>query len=566
MSFWSPAQTRRASPFDLLALIVFGLLVLVFFLDAPHVFPRSELRLNTSPALLPIYAAFSFARMLAAYVVSLAFALVAGYWAATSPLARRFILPSLDILQSVPILGFFPAAVFFFIRLFNGSAAGVEAAAVFLIFTSQAWNLAFSVYESIITIPADLTTAVRMARASGLVRWRRLLLPACVPRLVYNSMLSWAGGWYFLIASEMITVGPRSYTLPGIGSYIGETIGRGEYGPAATGIATLAAVIVVMHVLVWSPLEFWSHRFRYEFSSSTEALRTPVALSFVARAPLLRRTWTRTANRAARVAGGVAATFSAVLTHPVTRYLLGATAIVGVASLAYAGTVAARQLVRPLPPEARAIPLAMVYSFLRLLVAYGISLAWTVPLAYWLSRSAKRSARVLPIVQVAASMPATAFFPVIVAAVLALHLTMDVAAVALVLTGMQWYLLFNLVAGALAMPEDLRELAAASDVRGWLYMKRFFLPVAMPSLITGSLTGWGGGWNALIISEYVTAAGRTYSVPGIGSLLDEATYVKGDLQMIALTIVSMVVVITLLNRLVWRRLYQVATTKYRLEY
>jgi NitT/TauT family transport system permease protein len=565
--FWSPSQTRRtASPLDLLALLVFGLLVLAVFLDTPHAFPGPETRLNLAVRMLPVYAVFSLLRMVGAYVVSLAFAFVAGYFAATSPLARRFILPGLDILQSVPILGFFPAAIFFFIHLFRGSSLGVEAAAVFLIFTSQAWNLAFSVYESLITIPEDISTAVRTSNATGIVRWRRLLLPACVPRLTYNSMLSWAGGWYFLIASEMITVGPRSYTLPGLGSYIGQAIADGTYAPAAAGIGALATIIVLMHILVWSPLEYWSRRFRYEYASRPEAGPPPLALSLIQRAPLLRRTWVRALNAAGRTGGAVTARVSAWLTGAWMRYFLAAIGLAASLAIAYGGVRAAAQLARPLPPEAARIPVALLYSFLRLLVAYVISLAWTIPLAYWLSLSARRSARVLPVVQVLASMPATAFFPVIVAVVLALHLGLNVASVALVLTGMQWYLLFNVVAGAQAMPEDLRELAAASDVHRWLYLRRFFLPVAAPSLITGSLTGWGGGWNALIISEYLTVKGRTYSVEGIGSLLDRATYVQGDLQMITLTIVSMVVVISLVNRFVWRRLYQRATERYRLEY
>jgi NitT/TauT family transport system permease protein len=437
---------------------------------------------------------------------------------------------------------------------------------VFLIFTSQAWNLAFSVYESLITIPEDVATAVRVSGATGVVRWRRLLLPACVPRLTYNSMLSWAGGWYFLIASEMIAVGARSYTLPGLGSYIGQSIADGAYGAAAAGIGTLAAIIVVLHILVWSPLEYWSKRFRYEYASRTEAAPPPLALTLIQRAPLLRRGWVRALNVVGRGAGAVTARVSASLTGAVMRYLLASLGLAAALAIVYGGMSAAGQIIHPLPPEARQIPSALLFSFLRLLVAYVISLAWTIPLAYWLSLSARRSARVLPVVQVVASMPATAFFPVIVALVLALHLDLNVASVALVLTGMQWYLLFNLVAGAQAMPEDLRELAAASNVHGWLYLRRFFLPVAAPSLITGSLTGWGGGWNALIISEYLTVRGKTYTVEGIGTLLDRATYVKGDLQMITLTIVSMVVVISLINRFVWRRLYQRATERYRLEY
>jgi NitT/TauT family transport system permease protein len=564
--FWSPAQTRRASPFDLLAILLVGLVALVVFLDVPHVLPGATARLDTSPRFLPLYAIYSLLRMLSAYAISLVFAFVAGYWAASSTLGRRFILPGLDILQSVPILGFFPAAIFFFIRLFHGSAVGIEAAAVFLIFTSQAWNLAFSVYESLVTIPDDLPTAVRMSGATGLVRWRRLLVPACVPRLTYNSMLSWAGGWYFLIASEMIAVGDRSYTLPGLGSYIGQSIAEGSWGLAVSGIGVLALVIVLLHLFVWSPLEFWSRRFRYEYASRSEPARPPLAFALVQRAPLIRLAWTRGARLLGDWMGGAAARLSLVLTHRATRYAMTAAGIAGGVALAWGAATTVAQLAKPFPAEAREIPLAMLYSFLRLAVAYGISLAWTVPVAYWISLSPSRSARVVPVIQVLASMPATAFFPVIVAVVLGLRLSMNVAAVALVLTGMQWYLLFNLVAGSQAMPEDLRELAAASGVGGWLYFRRFFLPVALPSLITGSLTAWGGGWNALIISEYLTTGGRTYQVNGIGSLLDRATYVKGDVQLITLTIVSMVLVISLLNRVVWRGLYRRATERYRLEY
>ena len=234
-------------------------------------------------------------------------------------------------------------------------------------------------------------------------------------------------------------------------------------------------------------------------------------------------------------------------------------------ALAYGAVQTVAVLLRPLPAEAAQIPAALLRSFLRLLLAYAISLAWTIPVACWVSRSATRAGRLMPIVQVLASVPATAFFPVLVALVLWLRLDLNVSAVALVLTGMQWYLLFNLVAAAQAMPEDLRELARATGARGFFYLRRFFLPAALPSLITGSLTAWGGGWNALVLSESVTAAGRTWSVKGIGTLLDQATYVRGDLQMITLVIVSMVAAVLLLNRAVWRPLYAWASVRYRLD-
>jgi NitT/TauT family transport system permease protein len=240
-------------------------------------------------------------------------------------------------------------------------------------------------------------------------------------------------------------------------------------------------------------------------------------------------------------------------------------ALGALSGLVYGAVQTVEVLVRPLPTEARTIPSALFYSFLRLLVAYAVSLAWTVPVACWISLSARRAMRVMPVVQILASVPATAFFPVLVLAVLRLGLDLNVSAVALVLTGMQWYLLFNLVAAAQAMPEDLRELARATGASGFLYLRRFFLPAALPSLVTGSLTAWGGGWNALVLAESVTAEGRTWSVRGIGTLLDQATYVHGDLQMITLVIVCMVATVLILNRTVWRPLYAWASVRYRLD-
>jgi NitT/TauT family transport system permease protein len=555
----------RVSLVDLLALLILSLVVVVLFMDRPHALPRSSETLNLAPSMLPLYAAYSFLRMLAAFVLSLGFALTAGYWAATLPAARRVILPCLDILQAVPILGFFPAAVFFFIRLFHGSPAGVEVAAVFLVFTSQAWNLAFSVYESLSTIPDDVRTAVTMSGITGSGLWRRLLLPACVPRLVYNGMLSWAGGWYFLIASEIIAIGKRSYLLPGLGSYLGESIGQGRWDLAAAGIAALVAVVVLLHVLAWSPLEYWAQRFRYETSAASAPGHVPALRSLLTRAPLVRRMLVRTARTVSRALGPSTAASSHALTRAWTRRMLFLVALVALAGLIYGGVQTAEILLRPLPPEAILIPGALGASFLRLLIAYAISLAWAVPLACWISYSPRRASGLMPVAQILASLPATAFFPMIVAVVFRLRLSINVASVALVLTGMQWYLLFNLVAAARAMPADMRELAMASGVKGWLYLRRFFLPAALPSLLTGSITAWGGGWNALVLSESVTAGGRTYAVSGIGSLLDRATYVEGDLQMITLTILTMVIAVVFLNRLVWRPLYARAAERCRLE-
>jgi NitT/TauT family transport system permease protein len=564
MRTWPASRLQRLSVVDGFAVAVVALVAVVLFLDEPHVLPRTGAVLNLSPSMLPLYAGYSLLRMLAAYVLSLCFALGAGYWASASPLGRRLILPALDVLQAVPILGFFPAAIFFFIRVFHGASIGVEAAAVFLIFTSQAWNMAFSVYESLTTIPDDLRTAARVSGVSGVVLWRRLLLPACATRLVYNSMLSWAGGWYFLIASEIIAVGQSAWLLPGLGSYIGQSITLGRYGHAGAGLLSLVAVIALLHLFVWSPLEVWSGRFRYE-TSAAGMTPVPFARRLLKRAPLVRGTLTRAGRWAGEGLAGLAAVASHAFSRAWVLPLLALGALAALSGLVYGAVQTVEVLARPLPAEAASIPAALVFSFLRLLAAYAISLAWTIPLACWISLSARRAARIMPVVQVLASVPATAFFPVLVLVVLRLGLDLNVSAVALVLTGMQWYLLFNLVAAAQAMPEDLRELARATGARGLFYLRRFFLPAALPSLITGSLTAWGGGWNALVLAESVTADGRTWSVRGIGTLLDEATYVHGDLQMITVVIVCMVITVLLLNRTVWRPLYAWVSVRYRLD-
>ena len=352
--------------------------------------------------------------------------------------------------------------------------------------------------------------------------------------------------------------------LPGLGSYIGESILAGREGLAALGITALVLVIALLYLFAWSPLESWARRFHYETSSGVSA-RPPFAQRLLGRTPLLRGALVRLARVAGSVIGRTAPIASHAVAGPWLRPALIAAGLAVLGGLGWGAVLTARVLLRPLPPEATAIPSALAASFLRLLVAYAISLAWTIPVAAWVSRSAARAERIVPVAQVLASLPATAFFPVIIAIVLRFGLGLNVGAVALVLTGMQWYLLFNLVAAAQSLPEELRELARASGARGFFYLRRFFVPAALPSLITGSLTAWGGGWNALVLSESVTASGRTWAVHGIGALLDNATYVKGDLQMITLVIVSMVVTVLLLNRALWRPLYAWAALRYKLD-
>jgi NitT/TauT family transport system permease protein len=525
---------------------------------------------------LPLYALYSFARMLAAYLISLLFSLSYGYLAATSRRAERLLIPTLDILQSVPILGFFPAAIYLFVSLTGGGRLGVELASVFLIFTSQAWNMAFGVYEAILTIPQDAHEALAAFGAGRWLAFRRLLLPACVPKLVYNTIMSWAGGWYFLMAAEIIAIGPARYDLPGLGSLMYRAAEEGRLGLMLLALGALIGLIVAMDLLLWRPLSVWAETFRYEFAASSPG-RSAV-LDWWHRSGAVRQ-MKALLRRAAGLAGSVLAglarrsparALSTGEAHRLWRACGLGLGIAGLALLGYltwaAGSALVRALAQPWPREAAQIPLAILASFGRLALAYVISLAWTVPLSIWIGENERVARIATPIAEIGASVPATALFPLIILFVIRVFGGMNVASVLLILTGMQWYLLFNLIAGARAIPQDLKEMARSLRLSRWRYWRRVVLPALSPSLLTGSITGWGGGWNALIVAEYIVYNQRAYQVVGIGALLDRATYELGSGALIFLTLSAMVIVILLLNRLLWRRLYRLAVARYRIEY
>lgn len=534
--------------------------------------------LVTGIGILPYYAFRSFLRMLGAYILSLIFSLVYGYKAGTDPKAERWLIPILDILQSVPILGFFPAAVYFFVSLFRGSLLGVELASIFLIFTSQAWNMAFGFYESLTTIPRDIKEATTAYGVTGWRRFFKLYLPAGIPKLVYNSIMSWAGGWYFLIAAEIIALGPVEYSLPGLGSYLVRATEKGELFHTFSGIVTLIVLITFMNIFIWRPLSTWAENYKYEFGGGG-GVYIPEGWGY-------RLWWQAPGFREARIlaikAGGhiaaAVADWVAKLEKESTRWsyarrMAGAirrlSGWVFIIVLAYAlvrGLIALIGLLTlPWQPEIFAIPKAIFFSFLRLLAAYLISLSWTLPVAVWIGHNDKAYRILTPVFEILASVPATALFPVIVFFLVTWTGGMNLAAVLLVLTGMQWYLLFNLIAGVKSLPRDLKEVAAAFGLNGFHYLRRIVLPAMVPSLITGSITAWGGGWNALIVAEYVVYGGQTYTAFGIGSLLDTATYVTGDFQVIWFSLIAMMVTIVLLNRFFWRRLYEAAVMRFKIE-
>ncbi len=507
---------------------------------------------------LPYYAASSFLRMSIAYFFSLCFALSYGYIAATNKNARRFMLPFLDILQSVPILGFFPAAVLFFIGLLPGRP-GVEIAAVFLIFTSMAWNMAFGVYESLTTIPKELVEA---ADSFGLHGWQRLeslTLPVCVPKMVYNSIVSWSVGWFFLVASEIISAGSETYKLPGLGSFLIDTTYSGKIALMLVGLSTLIIIILLLELFIWKPMQSWADKYTYEYAGEKKPGK------FIFSTGVIKYSFRFIFEVFSKITVAMYIVFHKHRWIKIISKSLGYVILISVlAYISYVLIVSINKILLNLPSDAYSIPLAIAYSFLRLSVAYVICIVWTIPAAYYIAKSKKASSYLMPFMEVVASIPAIALFPALVVIFIRFG-NLDFAAIILILTGMQWYILFNLIAGVKSIPKELENAATAFGIKGKLYWKKVLIPTMFPSFVTGSITAWGGGWNTLIVAEYIVYKGQEYHLFGIGYLLDKATFETPDSGMVILAVLGMSVTIIFLNRLIWQPLYRKALAKYKFD-
>jgi NitT/TauT family transport system permease protein len=517
---------------------------------------------------IPGAAAWSLLRMTGSYLASFGFAWLFGAWAASSPRVARIVLPLLDVGQSVPVLGFFPAAIYLFITLLGGGRVSLELAAMFLIFTSQVWNLAFAVYEGLTTIPPETRAATQSLNVRGVLLWRTLYIPACIPSLVYNSILSWANGWYFLIACEIIVAGPVQYDLPGLGSMLARSLAEGQLHVAVAALLTLIGIVLAMEVVIWRPLRAWSRRFRYDTSGTDEEdesarflpefglplLIRPVRAAVRA---LWRRLPLEPANVALdRVGAGIARTWR-ILRWPVWAALF--------AALVFATMSVFDALAPPWPARAAELPWKLLLSFLRINAAYVLALLWVIPAALWASDHPRGLRWLSMFAQVGASIPATAFFPLLVAMLVGRFGGMELVSIALALTGMQWYLLFNVLAGVQRVPGDLKESLRALGLTRREIHRKLVLPACMPSLVTGSVVAWGGTWNALILSEYVVYRDKVYQVSGIGSELNRAVYQSGERTMLFLSLALIVVTVVSFNRIVWARLYRHVQEHYQLE-
>ncbi|HLJ24524.1 MAG TPA: ABC transporter permease subunit [Candidatus Acidoferrales bacterium] len=525
--------------------------------------------ISSSPRALPLYAAYSLVRIAVAYILSLLFALAYGFAAAKSERAAKVMLPLLDILQSIPVLSFLPGVMLAMVALFPGRQLGIELGSILLIFTGQAWNIAFSFYASLKGIPRELDEAARLYRFSPWQRFTELEVPFGAIGLVWNSMMSVAGGWFFLMACEMFVLGERDFRLPGLGSYLQVAAGAGDTRSILWGLAAMIAVIVLLDQLVWRPAIAWSDKFKFE------SVEGAVPQSFVLK--ILRRS-------------GVLAAFYRVAINPLEERITQAFAekkiaaregtpepenklkklagrALGIAALAALAWLAYRALASIAHLGGRELLFLTrdaALTFLRVNASLMLGALWAVPVGVWIGTTPRVARIAQPLVQIAASVPATALFPVLLLLLIRAGGGMGLAAMALMLLGTQWYILFNVIAGAMAIPTDLKEASSVFRFHRWERWRRLILPAIFPYLVTGMLTASGGAWNASIVAEYFNFQGKTLSVRGLGAAISRATNAGNLPVLLAATIVMSLIVVTV-NRTLWQRLYVLAATRYKLE-
>jgi len=522
--------------------------------------------INLDPHNLPYYAGRSVLRMFVALAASFAFTYAYGYAAASSRHAERVLIPLLDILQSVPVLGFLSITVTGFIALFPGSLLGLECASIFAIFTSQAWNMAFSFYQSLRTLPRELEEATQAYRFSHWQRFRQLEVPAGMIPLVWNAMMSFGGGWFFLAASEAISVLNHSYALPGVGSYVAVAVAKQDMGALGWAVLTMAIVIVSIDQLFWRPLVAWSDRFRVD---ETTAATSPQSWIYdLLRASRLQRSIRATLRPAFDVADSMLERLTAVRAEPApSRENPGADALftaalaVGVAALLALALHFVLTTVG-FAEVAHVIRLGFL-TFLRVLVLLAFaSLVWT-PIGVAIGFHPRLAQVLQPVALFLASFPANFIFPFATLAFIRWHVSLNIGSVLLMALGAQWYILFNTIAGAAGIPTDLREMADDIGLHGWNRWRRLVLPGIFSAWVTGAITASGGAWNASIVSEVVSWGATTLTASGLGAYIADATG-RGDWPRITLGVGIMSLYVVGANRLVWRRLYALAQRKYRL--
>lgn len=529
--------------------------------------------LDTSVWNIPYYAGRTLLRMWMAFACSLVFTFVVGYAAAKNRVARAVILPALDVLQSVPVLGFLSATVTGFMALFPGSLFGVECACIFAIFTGQVWNMTFGFYNSLVTIPTDMEEA---ASTYGLNRWQRFTtvqLPASMHSLIFNSMMSFGGGWFFVAQSEAISVMNKNIKLPGLGSYMASAVETGDNRAALWAVAAMLLVILASDQLVWRPLLAWADKYKMELTESGspprswlyDLLRRAYVFEWFNHRLEPLRDWIR--HLTFRLT-------KAEPSKPQPRVPMGSLVVrgLGLVALAWVGSKCATGLVAAVvnvrdhvsPAQMGNIAMAGLFTLLRVLVMTTLATLIWVPVGVWIGLRPGVARFAQPVAQMAASFPVNMTFSFVVGFYVAWHIPMGWGSIFLMAMGTQWYILFNVVAGAMAIPNDLKEAARTYGLRGWNMWRTLILPAIFPYWVTGACTAAGGAWNASIVAELATWGPTQLKANGLGATLAEATH-QGDKPVIICSIAMMSLFVVLMNRVLWRRLYRLAERRFRLD-
>jgi NitT/TauT family transport system permease protein len=524
--------------------------------------------ISRSVRALPAYAGYSLLRITIAYGLSLGFALVYGYVAAYNARAERFMIPLLDVLQSIPVLSFLPPVMLAMVALFPSRQLGVEMGTILLIFTSQVWNMTFSFYGSLKGIPNEMREAATIYRFSWWQRFTQMELPSSAISLVWNSMMSVAGGWFALMVCEMFVLGQRDFRLPGLGSYLQTAASAGDTASIFWGIATMVLLIVLLDQFVWRPVIAWAEKFKVEQVESTDAPRSWV-LNLVEHSGGLARIRQKTL----RPLGERLLLYFARKHReesPEARalawreWLVRALAVLALVGIGYGVVRVAIILGGLQKAELHETALGLGATFLRVNLALLLGALWTIPAGVAIGLNPRLARIAQPLAQIAASVPATALLPVILLVLIRLGGGLGLASIVVLLLGTQWYVLFNVIAGAMAIPTDLKECCSVFQLTGVARWKKLILPGIFPYLVTGLVTASGGAWNASIVAEYFHFKGQTYTTTGLGATISLATD-RGDFHLLLAATIMMAATVVTVNRLVWRRLYGLAETRFRLE-
>ena len=526
--------------------------------------------IHLEPRYLPLYALYSLSRGVGAYGLSFVFTLLYGYAMARVAGAERILGPLLDILQSIPVLGFLPGFVLGLVHLFPNSNLGLELASVLMIFTGQVWNMTFAFQASLKAVPAELVAVAHLARMSWWERFWRLDLAFATTGLLWNSMMSMAGGWFFLMVSEAFVLGEHDYRLPGLGSYMSLAIEQGDGRAQAMGLFTMLVMIVAVDQGVWRPLVVWSHKFTEEESPR---LAMPGFWRWVRRTPLGSLA-SRQLSAMGHWLGGLAGFFSRIWQRrvpPLGLWMRPASPWVFRGLLGVVGIAAALGCVRYVVLLERVTMQQWVnllqstgITFLRVISAVALGSLWAIPAGVAIGQSPKATRVLQPLIQLAASFPAPMIFPLVVAALMSWGVGLGIGSIALMVLGTQWYILFNVIAGTGRIPRNLWEVSRLAAFTPWQRWRKLILPGIFPSLLTGWITALGGAWNASIVAEYLRHQGQTLQTLGLGAAISRATE-RGEFHLLAAGIGLMAVTVVGFNRIVWRRLERLARSKYSME-